>query len=88
MKSSRSNSPVSEQFPELSPPNDSSGPSFAQMLKVGPQTSRKLWPRPVAATPQPARVEDDEYCTAPRYQQSFSDAIAQALERADLNAGM
>lgn len=85
VKSSRSNSP--EQFPQLSPPQDSSGPSFAQMLKVAPTTSRKVWPRAVAA-PAPPREEDDEYCAAPRYQQSFSDAISQALEKADLNAGM
>lgn len=73
---------------------ESTGPSFAQMLRGGTgsgfkrdakkSTANKInpeeWP-----TPQPAESETEleGYVPVPHYRQSFSDAIALAFERAE-----
>ncbi|CAG2068189.1 unnamed protein product, partial [Timema podura] len=72
---------------------DTTGPSFAQMLREG----KKDWPlvcapigvvvkskietRSIADHPD-SDVEPEGYVPAPTYRQSFSDSIALALERA------
>lgn len=89
--SSRGGSPVPSAVPGTSDtkllpiaqtPSESAGPSFAQMLKAGASNGR---PRPSVRQADVQIHEDlEEPSSVPRYQHSFSDAIAQALERADL----
>lgn len=83
-------SPLPE--PVAKPTGDYAGPSFAQMLKAGAISNRprkSAWGREAAAssaTTNLATGDDEDYCGVPRYQASFSDVIALALEKADLNA--
>ncbi|XP_066293439.1 E3 ubiquitin-protein ligase RNF10-like [Branchiostoma lanceolatum] len=73
-------------------------PSFAQMLREG-QAKPEVWPRAVVAKEQKVELrkqrssadsEDDEpgedWVPAPTYQNSFSEAIAQALGNLDGSA--
>ncbi|XP_049937319.1 RING finger protein 10 [Schistocerca serialis cubense] len=76
---------------------DSTGPSFAQMLREGKSRPPSVWPRvSVASSVSPraptqhtgarhssdSETELEGYVPVPTFQQSFSDAIALALEKA------
>lgn len=96
-ESSRASSPcsrrsVSPSLAALALEQDSS-PSFAQMLR-GSGVKGRGWPsldsRTTPRAPSPTRQlqtvdSDGEMAPAPRYRQSFSDAIATALENASIS---
>ncbi|XP_019617177.1 PREDICTED: RING finger protein 10-like isoform X1 [Branchiostoma belcheri] len=90
---------AAEAAPEDTSPFYPPPPSFAQMLRSG-QAKPEVWPRaavakeqkvePVRKSRSSADSEDDEpgedWVPAPTYQNSFSEAIAQALGNLDGSA--